>query len=104
MNDLKQYIDLKVDELKLRATKGLSVAMGRLVAMFLIIGLLLIVLSLMAVVLIQWLAELIGSMLIASAIVCGAFALVLVVLLMLRKRLFRNTFVKLFIQIFYGEK
>lgn len=104
MNDLKQYIDLKVDELKLRATKGLSVAMGRLVAMFLIIGLLLIVLSLMAVVLIQWLAELTGSMFIASAVVCGVFSLVLVVLLMLRKRLFRNTFVKLFIQIFYGEK
>ena len=39
MSDLKDYVDLKSDELKLRTTEGLSVAMGRLTATLLLVGL-----------------------------------------------------------------
>lgn len=103
MSDLKDYVDLKADELKLRTTQGLSVAMGRLVAALLLVGLLVVVLCLLAVVLIQWIATWVDSMPIACSIVCGAFLLVLFVLFLLRKRLFRDTFVRLFIKIFYGD-
>ncbi len=103
MSDVKDYVDLKVDEVKLRTTQGLSVAMGRLVSALLLVGLLVIVLALVAVVLIQWVGQWTGSLAISSSIVCGAFLLVLLVLFFLRKRIFRDTFVKLFIQVFYGD-
>ena len=104
MSDWKDYIDLKTDEVKLRTTQGLSTAMGRLTAVLLLVGLLVIVLGLLAVVLIQWIGQWTGSVAVASSIVCGAFFLVLAVLFFLRKRLFRNTFVKLFIKVFYGDE
>lgn len=103
MNDLKAYVDLKADELKLRSTKGMSVVTSRLVTALLLVGLLVIVLALLAVVLIAWIGQWTGSLPIACSIVCGAFLLVLVVLFLLRKRLFRDTFVKMFIQVFYGD-
>ena len=104
MSDWKDYIDLKTDEVKLRTTQGLSSAMGRLTAVLLLVGLLVIVLGLLAVVLIQWIGQWTGSVAIASSIVCGVFFLVLAVLFFLRKRLFRDTFVKLFIKVFYGDE
>lgn len=104
MSDLKDYVDLKADELKLRTTEGLSVAMGRLTAVLLLVGVLVIVLGLLAVVLIQWLGQWTGSVAVSSSIVCGAFVVVLAILFFLRKRLFRDTFVKLFIKVFYGDE
>lgn len=103
MSDLKDYVDLKADELKLRTTKGLSLAMSRLVAMLLLVGLLVVVLALVAVVLIQWIGQWTGSLAVSSSIVCGVFLLVLLVLFFSRKRLFRDTFVRVFIEVFYGN-
>lgn len=102
--ELKEYVDLKADELKLRGTKGLSLASSRICAILLLVGLLVIVLALVAVVLIAWLGELTGSIAVASSIVLGVFVLALVVLFLLRKKLFRNSFVKLFINVFYGDE
>lgn len=101
--DLKDYIELKTDELKLRTTKGLSLALGRLTAILLTVGLLLIVLSLLVVVLITWLGQWLGSLPLACTIVCGVFLLLLVIVFCLRKRLFRDSFVKLFISVFYDD-
>ena len=103
MSDLKDYVDLKADELKLRSTKGLSLAMGRLAAGLLLVGLLVIVLGLLSVVLIQWIGQWTGNLAVSSSIVCGVFLVVLVVLFLLRKRLFRDSFVRLFINVFYGD-
>lgn len=103
MSEIKDYIDLKIDEIKLRSTQGLSDAMGRLATGLLLVGLLIIVLGLLAVVLIHWLGELTGSLAIASSIVCGFFLVVFLVVYSQRKRLFRDTFVQLFINIFFDD-
>ena len=103
MSDIKDYVDLRVDELKLRTTQGLSLALSRLATAILLIALMVIVMGTMAVAGIAWLTELLGSFALASSIVCGFFALVLLIVLLLRKRLFRDSFVKMFIQIFYGN-
>lgn|SRR5574344_81168 len=100
--EAKKYADLKVDELKLKATKGLSIALSQLLAYLLIIAVLSIVLGLLSYALLQWLNVLVGAPW-GTFIVCGLFAIVLVVLLILRKKLFRNLFVKLFIDIFYDR-
>ena len=103
MSDIKDYVDLRIDELKLRATKGLSLALGRITATLLLVGVLVIVLGLLCVALIEWLGQLTGSLAVASSIVFGVFLVALVVLFLMRKRLFRDTFVKLFIQVFYDD-
>ena len=77
--------------------------MGRLATVLLIFGLLVIVLGLLAVVLIQWLGELTGSLAIASSIVCAVFLVALLIVFFQRKRLFRDTFVQLFINVFFGD-
>lgn len=103
MSDLKDYVDLKADELKLRTTKGLSLAMSQLASLLLLVGLLLVVLALVAVVLIHWIGLWTGSVAVSSTIVCGVFVLLLVAVFLSRKRLFRDTFVKVFIEVFYGN-
>ncbi|MBR3291659.1 MAG: hypothetical protein IKI66_05705 [Bacteroidales bacterium] len=103
MSEVKDYVDLRIDELKLRATKGFSLALGRVAAALLLVGVLIIVLGLLSVVLIQWIGELTGSLAVASSIVCVLFLIVLIVLFSLRKRLFRDTFVKLFVKVFFED-
>ena len=103
MSEVKDYVDLRIDELKLLATKGFSLALGRVATALLLVGLMIIVLGLRSVVLIQWIGELTGSLAIASSIVCVLFLIILVVLLSLRKRLFRDTFVKLFVKVFFED-
>jgi hypothetical protein len=103
MSEVKDYVDLRIDELKLSATKGFSLALGRIFAGLLIGGVTIIVLGLLCVVLIHWIAELTGSLAVASSIVCGVFLIALVVLISLRKRLFRDSFVKLFVKVFFED-
>jgi len=93
MNEVKDYIDLKVEEAKLKATQGLSIGLGRIASMFLILSVLGIVLTLLAVAAIAWLAEALDSFAIAGTITFGVFLVLLIVLYCLRKKLFRHTIV-----------
>lgn len=102
-SEVRSYVDLKVDEIKLKATQGLSMSMSRLVSMLLVVAVLIIVLGLLTAVLIQWLGVLTGSIAVSSTIVLGIFVVVLAVLFHFRKDMFKNTFVKLFIDVFFGD-
>ena len=101
--EVKDYIDLKVDDLKLKATKGLSVSLARLLAAFVILFSLLLVILTLAVAFILLLGKASGDYALGALIALGVFVAVLVVLYLLRKRLFTGTFVKMFIQIFFPE-
>ena len=52
----------------------------------------------------QWLGQVLESTIAASLITGGFFLLLFLVLFLFRKRLFMNTFVRLFINIFFHEK
>ncbi len=103
-SDIKEYLDLRVDEVKLRAAKGLSLSTSKIVALLLIVivgGVLLLAIAAAGVLL---LGELMGSYAGAAGIVAGVLLLFFLVLLLLRKRLFRNTFVSAFTDAFFpGE-
>ena len=51
----------------------------------------------------MWIGEMIGSYAGGAAIVAAVFLLLLGVLILLRKRLFRDTFVPLFVKLFFEE-
>ena len=98
--EAREYADLRIDELKLKATRGLSTALGQTLAYLLIFAVLAIVLGLLSLALLQWLNSLVGSPW-GTLIVAGAFLTALVALWVSRGKLFRDLFVKLFIDVFY---
>ena len=103
VDEARHYADLRVDELKLRATSGLSLALGQLLAMLLIVAVLAITLGLLAFAMLQWLNGLMGAPW-GTLTVFALYAVALAVLVTFRKKLFRNMFVKLFIDAFYDQE
>ena len=101
--EAREYADLRIDEAKLKATRGLSTALGQTLAYLLIIVVLAIVLGLLAFALLQWLNALMGAPW-GTLIVAGAFLIALAVLWSARNRLFKDLFVKLFIDVFYDSE
>lgn len=99
-----EYIDLRVDELKLKTAKGLSLTLSKLLYMLLVLFVVSIIMISIAVGGVMWIGELVGSYAGGAAIVAAFFLIVLGILVLLRKRLFRNTFVPLFIDLFFEEK
>lgn len=98
-----EYVDLRIDELKLGAVKGLSVTLGKLLYILLVLFVVSVILIAIAFGGVMWIGELIGSYAGGAAIIAGFFLIVLGVLFLLRKKLFRNTFVPLFVNLFFEE-
>jgi hypothetical protein len=98
--ETKDFVGLAVDEAKLRLTRGLSLALAQVLAWLVILCVLSLVLGLLSYALLQWLNALVGAPW-GTLIVAGVFILALTILLLARKKLFRNMFVKLFISVFY---
>ncbi len=97
------YVDNRVDDLKLQAAKGLSQGTGALAGLVLIlvvVSALVLVLSFAGVML---LGEIMGSYATAAFIVAGVLLVVVIVLILCRKYLFRDSFVGLFTGIFAPE-
>ena len=103
VSDIRNYLDLRLNELKLKTIDGLSIGVSRVLSMMLVVMLGAIALAAFAFGAVLLLGDLIGSWAGAAFIVGGIFLIVLSLLLIYWKRLFVNIFVKLFIGIFYGN-
>lgn len=101
VSDIRNYLDLKLNDLKLKTIDGLSIGVSRVLSMMLVVMLGAIALAAFAFGAVLLLGDLIGSWAGAAFIVGGIFLIVLSLLLIYWKRLFVNIFVKLFIGIFY---
>ena len=98
--ETQDYVNLAIDEVKLKTTRGLSTALGQILAYLVIIAVLSLVLGLLAFALLQWINGMVGAPW-GTLIVAGIFLLALVILFLNRQKLFRDMFVKLFIDVFY---
>lgn len=103
MNYTEELIGMKTDELKLKTTRNLSIAFSRFFSLFVIMIMLMLSLLAFAFGGVLLLGDIIGSYAAGAFIVGGIFLVALIVLLCLRKKLFLNSFVRLFIKMFYGE-
>ena len=99
-----EYTDMKIDELKLRTAKGLSVTLHKVILTILFLSIGGIVMTAAAFGGILLIGDLIGSYAAGAFIVSAFFLLVLVVLYLLRNKLFINGLVKMFIRLFFEEK
>lgn len=101
--EVKGYVDTRIDDLKLQAASGLSQgtrALAGLVLFLVVLSALVLVLSFAGVLL---LGELLGSYAKAAFLVGGVLLLVLVLLFLLRNYLFKDTFVGVYTDIFGPE-
>lgn len=101
--DVQEYVQLAVDEAKLKTTRALSNALSQFLSSLVIICTASLVLGLLSIALLQWVNGLLGAPW-GTLLVAAFFVLVLIVLCMCRKQLFRNMFVKLFIDAFYDDE
>lgn len=99
-----QHIDLKVDEVKVRTAKGLSIALNRLLVAILLLTLCSIVLMSAAFGGVLLLGDLIGSYAAGAFIVAAIFLVLLIVLFLLRDKLFLNGLVRMFVRLFFEEE
>lgn len=101
--EAQEYIDLRLEDVKLRTVKGLSVTASKLVGMILLLGIainLVLVLSFGVILLV---GELIGSYAWAALGVAALLAIGLWILFRKRDTLFRDTFVPLFVKLFFSD-
>ena len=91
-----EYLSVRTDDFKKNIVTGLSVGFSRMLAVLVISFLLLIVLGIFAYAFILLLGEAVGSMSGAAFIVGGVYLMAVVILFLLRKKLFRRMFTNLF--------
>lgn len=102
--DIRAYMDMRLNDLKLKAVDGLSVGVSRVLSLMVIVMLGAIVLASFAFGSVLLLGDLIGSWAAAAFIIGGVFLIALTVMLFVWKKLFTDIFVKLFIDIFYDNE
>ena len=95
------YINLKIDEVKLRTAKGLSLTLNRRFLALLFFHLGSIVLTALGFGAILLIGDLVGSYSAGAFIVAGAFLLVIALLWALRGRLCLNGHIRLFLGILF---
>lgn len=98
------YVNLQIDSVKLRSVKGLSQgtsAVAGLLVIFVIVGALVTTLSFAFVLLF---GELIGSYALSAFIMAGVLLITLVLLVLLRKQLFKSSFINMYTDIFFQKE
>lgn len=104
LKETGDYVDMRIDDAKLKITEGLSVGLGRLCAVTVILTVLALVLVTFAFACILLIGKLLGDYAAGAFIVSGAFLLLLLLLIVFRKKLFVNSFVRMFVEVFFGQK
>lgn len=100
----REYLDLRVDDLKLRTAKGLSISLNHLLSMILVLFCALVVLLALSFACILLLGQVTGSYALGALIVAVLFAILTWVLFRMRGKLFLNGFIKMFIGLFFEEE
>ena len=97
------YVNAQIDDVKLRSIKGLSQGTSALAGLLLIMIVVGAVITALSFAVVLWLGELLHSYALAAFIMTGVLLIVLVVLFLLRKRLFKNSFVAMYTDVFYQK-
>lgn len=103
-DDLKKYVDLRVDDLKLKMVRGLSLSIARVLtslALIMLLGFAVLTLIFAVVLLI---GSATGHYALGAIIAAGILLLASLVVFLLRKKLFTDGLVRMFVQIFFPDE
>ena len=101
VHETKGYINAQIDNVKLHSVKGLSEGTSALASLLLIMIVVGAFVPALSFAFVLWMGELLHSYALASLIAAGVLLLVLVVLFLLRKQLFKNSFVSMYSDVFF---
>ena len=101
--EAQEYIDLRLEDVKLRTVKGLSVTASKLVGMILLLGIAINLVLVLSFGIILLVGELIGSYAWAALGVAALLGIGFWILVRKRDTLFRDTFVPLFVKLFFSD-
>lgn len=99
----KEYVNLKIDEYKLRGVESLSTLLNKLIFILTATILASIIIQFLALALGWWIGSMIGSIAIGMLIDAVIFAIVFILLYLRRDTLLINPMVKLFINVFFSN-
>lgn len=91
-----EFLSQRTEEFKKNIISGLSIGFSRVLSVLVILMLLMIVLTVFAIGFIILLGDVIGSWSAAAFIVGGIYLIALVILFLMRKRLFLGMFINIF--------
>ena len=102
-DEAREYLDLRLDDVKLRTVRGLSVAMSRIVTTIVILSVASALLLVLSFGLILLLCKLMNDYAVSALLVAAVLLITFAVLFLARKSLFKNTFVPMFVKMFFPE-
>lgn len=91
----KEYIDLRLEQLKLKGAESTSSALGATLAWVLIIAVALLAISVLSFAGILFIGKALDNYALGALIVAGVLLVLLFILILCRKVLFRSSFIKL---------
>ena len=97
------YLDAQLDNIKLRTVKGLSKGTGAIAGLLLLSALVSVFLLALSFAFVMWIGEVLGSYALAGAIVAGGLFVILIVFILLRKRLFKNSFIGMYEDVLFEQ-
>ncbi len=97
-------LDLRLDEIKLKTAKGLSLAGQKLLVTVLILSFVNVALIALSVGLVLVLGHVLGNYYVGAFVVAGIFLFMTFIVYLLRKKLFVNGLVRTFVRIFFEDK
>lgn len=103
ISSVKEYVALKIDELKLKGVEGLSLLCSKIIYIFLAALIIVIALLLLGLSLAFFLGEQFGSDILGFFTVGMLFVIIFAILYLFRNRLFINRLVRFFIQLLFNE-
>ena len=86
----KDYVDLRIEQLKLKGSDSASKALGAVLAWILIIAVALLFLTVLVLAGTLFLGKWLDNYALGALIVCGALLLILLILFLCRKKMFRD--------------
>lgn len=100
---LKEYVNMKLDSFTLKAVEDISIVSGKVILILIFTMLGVVILQLLGFALAYFIGEQLGSNALGFLIVGGVFVIALLVVFLMRKKLFTNSIVKLFINMFFNN-
>jgi len=103
-DDIKSYVKVKEDIIKLRFAKGMSISLSAILAWLLIISMLQLVLIALTVTIVLATGVLLKNYMTGALIALGIYTLTLVILIVFRKKLFTGAMIQTFVNLLFPEE
>lgn len=103
-SSLKEYLDLRINESKLSLAESLAVLFSRMIVFVLAVITGSVAFTFIAFAFSEWIGALLNSQALGSLITGGIFLIAVIILVLLRKRLFTDSMVKLLIGMIFKNR